>query len=183
MKRALLALTMCWVLAAAAAGQTPSKAQVKDKKKGVPASAPMTGNVGSIFLTSSPAQATGTKVVMAELLFGADGVKSQRVVASYGAPTSGSSGARDFVFRLVSTTGKPLAEYGVWDPRKAVVEKQGIVTNPSGTQVAKFAFHPDAAEIQVIGEDGAVLLKVPVREVMKEFCSRLKTDKECLQLQ
>lgn len=80
---------------------------------------------------------------------------------------------------LVGRNGQILLSYGIWDPRKSVVEKQGVVESPEGVLVARLPFKPDADKVRVRDKDGGIVAETEIRSLILEFCQRLENDEDC----
>lgn len=147
-----------------------------------PAAAPEVGEVGGIVLVADRNQRPGTKVIVATFVFRSDAVTPRDVVVTYGAGAAKGSPEKDYSIRLISVDGRTLSEHTISDPRKAVVEKQGVVINPEGVYAARFRFDKSAAQVHVLDSQGNVVARSDVRPVMQEFCKRIKDDPDCREL-
>ena len=144
-----------------------------------PASAPTRGQVGNITLVESTAQVGGDKVIVATYLFRAMAVEPKEAMVAFGSSKIPRSEAKDYQVILVDHQGNVLAQYGIWNPRKLVVEKQGLVENPEATYSARFPFDARAKEVRVLDSQGVLVAKTEVGSVIREFCAKLKHDKDC----
>lgn len=137
------------------------------------------GQIAGILLTQNLVQANAPKVIVASYRVTAAGFAATQSLVSFGSPGSSSGGGDDYTVELAGRDGRVLFKYGIWDPRKAVVEKQGIVVNPEGTLAARFLFRPEADKVRVRDRSGDVVAETDVRSVVIEFCRRLKDDTDC----
>jgi len=168
--RSLAALLPILLVGCAATGRVQEK----------PAEAPRTGQVGNIMLVDNTARTSGDKVIVAVFHFAPDRVYSREVIATFGPNRPARTDARDYVFQLVDRQGRVITEYGIWNPRKVVVEKQGVVETPEATYAARFPFDSRAREVRLLDSSGNVVATTQVSSVVSEFCARLKQDKDCM---
>lgn len=138
-----------------------------------------TGQVGGILLTQNLSQTAAPKVIIASYRVTAAGFTPTQTLVAFGAPGSLGGGGDDYTVELVARDGRTLVKYGIWDPRKAVVERQGIVINPEGFLAARLPFRPEAEKVRVRDKSGTIVAETDVRSVMVEFCRRLKDDPDC----
>jgi hypothetical protein len=144
-----------------------------------PAEAPIVGQVGSILLVQDTNTAGGDKVLVATYLFRAGQVQPREAIVTFGSGKVPRSEAGDFRLQLMDRQGKVSAEYGIWNPRKVVVEKQGLAEVPEAIYSARFPFNAHAWEIRVLDPQGNVVARTDIGSVIREFCSKLREDKDC----
>lgn len=137
------------------------------------------GQVGDVLLTQNLRQTAAPKVIVASFRVTATGFTPTQTLVAFGAAGSVGGGGDDYRVELVGRDGRTLVQYGIWDPRKAVVERQGIVVNPEGVLAARLPFKPEAEKIRVRDKSGTIVAESDVRSVMVEFCRRLKYDPDC----
>ena len=137
------------------------------------------GQIGGILLTENLDQAQASKVIVASYVVTANSFDPKEAIVSFGSPGTLSGSGSDYTVELISTGGETLLDYGIWDPRKAVVEQQGIVENPEALFAARFPFRPEAAMVRVRDASGRVVAETEIRTIILEFCQGLKNDPDC----
>lgn len=137
------------------------------------------GQIAGILLTQSLNQSGAPKVIIASYRVSATGFTATQSLVSFGSQGSLGGGGDDYAVELVGRDGQVLLKYGIWDPRKAVVEKQGIVVNPEGVLAARFPFRPEADKVRVRDKSNAIVAETDVRSLVLAFCARLKDDADC----
>lgn len=144
-----------------------------------PSGAGQTGQVAGILLVRDPAQGTGDKVIVASYRFTAQGVEARETMVAFGPANLPRTDASEFRFQLIDRQGAVRAEYGITDPRKVVVEQQGLVEVPEAIYVARLPFNSGAREVRVLNAQGAAVASTDVRAVISGFCADRKQDKDC----
>ena len=91
------------------------------------ANAHTVGQVGSIMLVADATQPTGSKVIVATFRFHSGGVDPGEVLVAFGSANVPRTEANDFKLSLVDVGSIALTEYGIWNPRRVVVENEGLV--------------------------------------------------------
>ncbi len=144
-----------------------------------PADAGTSGQIGGILLTENRNQQGAPKVIIASYQVTATGFIAKEAIVSFGSPGSLDGSADDYTVELVGRNGQTLLSYGVWDPRKSVVEKQGVVESPDGVLVARLPFKVDADKVRVRDKGGSVVAETEIKSLIMEFCRRLENDEDC----
>jgi hypothetical protein len=170
MKRIALAWATLAIVAACA----------RQSKENPPGAGPV-GQVGGIQLVGDTGRGAGEKVLVATYRFDSTGVRPGEAIVAYGSGRLPRSEGGAYRLQLVDAQGTALAEYSIGDPRRVVVEHQGVVQNSQGIYAARFPFHPRAREIRVLDQGGAILARTDVAAVIREFCDRLPQDKDCVE--
>ena len=147
-----------------------------------PVAAPQSGPVGGILLVRDPSQGQGPKVIVASYVFRAGSVQAQPALVAFGAARPPRSDGQDFRVRLVDAAGAALSEAGFFNPRRVVVERQGLVEVPEATYAARFAFDARASQAQVLDAQGNVLASSDVAGAIRAFCAKTQKDPDCARL-
>ena len=140
---------------------------------------PPRGQVANIMLVDRPDQAQAEKVILATFLFTAAAVQPKEAMVTFGPARTPRSEAGDYRLRLIDQQNRVLSEYAIWDPRKVVVERQGLVENPTGTYTAHFPMNARAKAVQVLDKQGNLVATAEIGSVIREFCRRTKQDRDC----
>lgn len=144
-----------------------------------PAAAAPRGLVGNILLVEELDQAGSDKVLVASFLFKPDRVEPRDIIVTYGAANPLNSDFHDFRFTLVDEHRRQLVTIEIWNPRKVVVEQQGIVEILEATYAVRFPFDPEAKEVWVLDSNGKLLASADVRSAIAAFCARVQQDPDC----
>lgn len=138
-----------------------------------------TGQVGGISVVEGGNPEAQPIVVVASYRFDRNGVHPREAIMAFGAGNEPRSDGADFRFQLMGAQDRPLSEFGVMDPRRAVVEEEGLVENPEATYAARFPFHPATRAIRVLDATGREVARTDLVPVIREFCSRMRDDQVC----
>ncbi|MGK2962234.1 MAG: hypothetical protein ACSLFK_08820 [Gemmatimonadaceae bacterium] len=144
-----------------------------------PVGADETGMVAGIQLVRDPAFTGGGKVLVASYRFAAEGVQAREAIAAFGATNVPRTDTAEFTFQLLDAQDRVLAQFGTLDPRKVVVEQQGLVLQPEAIYAARFPFNPNARAIRVLDNRGAEAARTDLVSVIREFCAPLSQDRDC----
>lgn len=145
-----------------------------------PVGAGESGMVGGIQLVRDPVLTGGGKVVVASYRFAADGVQAREAIVAFGATNTPRTDTTEFTFQLLGAQDRVLAQFGTLDPRRVVVEQEGLVQQPEVIYAARFPFNPDARAIRVLNNQGVELARTDLVAVIREFCAPLEQDRECV---
>jgi hypothetical protein len=151
------------------------------RPSGQPAAAPNVGQVGGIALVRDLSEASGQKVIVATYAFRATGVQALGAMVAFGSGAAPRLDDYHFRIRRVDGLGAILNEYGIWDPRKAIVEKQGLVEVPEAVHAARFPFDPRARQVRVLDGQDKVVAATEVGPIIREFCAKATKDPDCTQ--
>jgi hypothetical protein len=141
--------------------------------------APSRGQVGNVRLVSQMDEPGVGRAVVATFVFTPDGIKVGDSGVVWGAANEVKTDFDDFAIDLVDRRGRVLAQYGIKDPRKAIIEKQGWLERPAASHVARFPFKPDAAAIRVLDAKRKVLAHSEITAIVEEFCRAHPGAHEC----
>jgi hypothetical protein len=144
-----------------------------------PVGAGETGMVGGIQIVRDPALTGGGKVIVASFRFTAAGVEPREAIVAFGATNTPRTDTTEFTFQLLGAQDRVLAQFGTLDPRKVVVERQGVVQQPEAIYAARFPFNPGARSLRVLNSQRAEVARTELTAVIREFCTPLRQDREC----
>jgi hypothetical protein len=161
---AMLLLTAC-----ASAGSPKSEVGNTERK----------GFVGGIMLAEGAAAAAPPKVIVTSYALSGAAFTQQEALVTYGSGGLLANSGEDYRVELVNASERILQSYSVTDPRKFVVERQGIVENPTGVLTARFRFDPSAALVRVRDANSMIVAETNVRSLIVEFCRRAQGDPDC----
>jgi len=132
--------------------------------------APSRGQFGNVRLVNQTDEPGVGRAVVATFVFTPDGVKDGDSGVVFGAGNEVKTDFDDFTVDLVDRRGRVLAQYGIKDPRKAIIERQGWLERPAASHVARFAFKPDAASIRVLDAKRKMVAHAEITPLVEEFC-------------
>lgn len=159
------------ILLAACTAPAPDKSEIGNTER--------KGFVAGIMLAEGTNAETPPKVIVTSYAVKAAAVTQMEAVVTYGSGGLSTSSGEDYRLELVAANDRILQSYSVADPRKFVVEKQGVVENPEGVLTVRFRFDPDATLIRVRDKDSAVVAETDLRPLIAEFCRRSPGDTDC----
>ena len=148
------------------------------KSEGRPANAPEQGMVGSVVLHEPP-PVQGNKVILASFAFTATGVTVVDTLVAFGSGGVPRSEANHYRIALIVGSGNKAFEYGIFNPRRQVVEKEGLVEVPRAEYVSRFPFRADATAVQVADSNGNIVATADVRAAIGRFCAEQQNDPDC----
>jgi hypothetical protein len=124
------------------------------------------------------------KMFLGSFRFHEDGVEGRNVVLRFGTIKLLPTESTDFSFQLIDDKGAVLMEFGLKDPRRAILdegelEKRGFVDMPEAIVVAKFPFHVRAKQLRVVKPDKTPVATLNLQPAIHEFCGTHKTDHDC----
>lgn len=124
------------------------------------------------------------KMFLGSFRFHEDGVEGRDVVLRFGTAKLLPTESVDFSFQLIDNNDTVLMEFGVKDPRLAILdegepEKRGFVQMPEAIVVAKFPFHDRAKKLRVVKSDKTPVAALNLQPTIQEFCSVYKADHDC----
>jgi hypothetical protein len=140
-----------------------------------------TGQIGGIAVREGGTPLADSRVVVASFHFDATGVHAREAIMAFGAGNVPRSDGTDFTFELLGGQDRVLARFGVVDPRRNVVEQQGIVMAPEAVYAARFPFHVESRGIRVLDASGREVARTDLVPVIREFCSQMPRDEVCQQ--
>jgi hypothetical protein len=149
------------------------------RPSGQPAATPNTGLVGGIALVRDLSEVSGQKVIVATYVFRSAGVQPLGALVVFGSGETPSLDDYHFRIRLVDGMGTVLSEYGIWDPRKAIVEMQGLVEVPEAVHVVRLPFDARARQVRVVDRQDKVVAATDVGPIIREFCAKAIEDPDC----
>jgi hypothetical protein len=124
------------------------------------------------------------KMFLGSFRFHEGGVDGRDAGLGFGTIKLVSTESADFLFQLVDEKDAVLMEYGVKDPRLAVLDegdpkKRGFVQMPETIVVAKFPFHVRAKRLRVVKSDKTATATLNLQPAIQEFCGAHKADQDC----
>jgi len=137
------------------------------------------GFVAGIMLAEGTTAETPPKVIVTSYAVKDAALTQMEAVVAYGSGGQSTSSGDDYRLELVAANDRILQSYSIVDPRKFVVEKQGVVENPEGVLTVRFRFDPDATLIRVRDKNSAVVAETDLRPLVAEFCRRAPGDSDC----
>jgi hypothetical protein len=127
--------------------------------------------VGTIRLAEELGERAEDKTFVAAYRFAANMIESVDVQIAPGDGGVPRNESGDFRVALVDEEGKILGEYGIRNPRKLLIERQGMVEVPETLYVARFPFDVDAREIHILDRRGKVLAVTDLLPAFRRFCT------------
>jgi hypothetical protein len=124
------------------------------------------------------------KVFLGSFRFHQGGVEARDVDLRYGMAKLLHTESADFFFQLLDEKDAVLMEFGLKDPRAAILdegepEKRGFVHMPEAIVVAKFPFHVRAKRLRVVKSDKTEIATLNLQPAFQEFCGGHKADHDC----
>lgn len=138
-----------------------------------------TGQVGGIAVMEGGSPDAGSTVVVASYRFDAAGVHPREAVMAFGAANPPRSDGADYTFQLVGGQDRALAQFAIMDPRRNVVEEEGLVEVAQAIYAARFPFQSESRGIRVLDATGREVARTDLTPVIRDFCSKLRDDREC----
>jgi hypothetical protein len=135
--------------------------------------------VGNIALVEDIHEDGQAKVIVGAFVFGRDDVTPAAVNIDFGSAPMVPSDARELTVDLIDERGGVLAVHGFRNPRKVVVERQGLVEQPTVLYAVRFPFSRRATAMRVFDGGGRLLATLEVQHAIELFCRSRRQDAGC----
>ena len=137
------------------------------------------GFVAGIMLAEGATAETPPKVIVTSYAIRDAVLTPIEAVVTYGSGGLSTSSGEDYKLEMVNADGRILQSFSVIDPRKFVVEQQGVVENPTGVLTARFKFDRSAILVRIRDAKSKIVAESDLRPLINEFCSRVPRDPDC----
>ena len=135
--------------------------------------------VAGIMLAEGGTTAAPPKVIVSSYALSGGSFTQKEALVSYGSGGLPEGSGDDYRVELVDANDRILQTYSVGDPRKFVVERQGIVENATGVLTVRLRFDPASSKIRIRNASSTVVAETDVRSLLAEFCRRAQGDPDC----
>jgi hypothetical protein len=140
------------------------------------------GNFGGVMVAQAEPRQANAKVIVVSFGVSNSGWEVRDSVVAYGSGGVLAGGGDDYTVELVGSGDETLSSVAVWDPRKAVVEQEGIVVNEQGTLAVRLPFSVEATAVRVRDREGRTEVEYDVRAALEKFCRTAGEDPDCAKL-
>lgn len=154
----------------------------KSEREGFVGNSEPRGNFGGVMVAQAEPRQANAKVIVVSFGVSDSGWEVKDSVVAYGSGGVLAGGGDDYTVELVGSGNETLSAVAVWDPRKAVVEQQGIVVNEQGTLAVRLPFSVEATAVRVRNREGRTEVEYGVRAALEKFCRSAGEDPDCAKL-
>lgn len=140
------------------------------------------GNFGGVMVAQAEPRQANAKVIVVSFAVSDTGWEVNDSVVAYGSGGVLAGSGDDYTVELIGPGDETLTSVAVWDPRKAVVEQQGIVVNEQGTLAVRLPFSVEATGVRVRNREGRTEVEYGLRAALEKFCQTAGEDPDCAKL-